>query len=75
MKMIEERIDNLIEMYESRIYENQQKIKLKSEIIVYRLKHDNNKNIKIFVDDIEEIRKENKLFAIFISSLKHAKEE
>lgn len=73
--MIEERIGELIKRYESRIYENQQMIKVKSEIIVYRLRHDDNKNIKVFVDDIEELRKENELFAIFIGSLKYAKEE
>lgn len=73
--MIEERIGELIKRYESRIYENQQMIKVKSEIIVYRLRHDENKNIKVFVDDIEELRKENELFAIFIGSLKYAKEE
>lgn len=47
--MIKERIDKLIEMYESRIYENQHKIKLKSEIIVYRLKHDNDKILKFLL--------------------------
>lgn len=72
---IEERIDELIKRYESRIYENQQMIKVKSDIIVYRLRHDENKHIKVFVDDIEELRKENELFAIFIGSLKYAKEE
>lgn len=49
------------------------KIKVKSEIIVYRLKHDDSKNIKVFVDDVDELRKENKLFATFIGSLKYAK--
>lgn len=74
--MIEERIDELIKRYESRIHENQQMIKVKSEIIVYRLKHDNDNNnhIKVFADDIEELRKENELFETFIGSLKYAKE-
>ncbi len=75
--MIEERINELIKRYESQIYENRQKIKVKSETIVYRLKHNNNDNnyIKCFADDIEELRKENELLAIFIDSLKYAKEE
>lgn len=76
--MIEERINELIKRYESQIYENRQKIKVKSEVIVYRLKHNNNNNnnnyIKCFADDIEELRKENELLAIFIDSLKYAKE-
>ncbi len=74
--MIEERINELIKRYESQIYENRQKIKVKSETIVYRLKHNNNDNnhIKCFADDIEELRKENELLAIFIDSLKYAKE-
>ena len=73
--MIEERINELIKRYESQIYENRQKIKVKSEIIVYRLKHDNDNNnhIKVFADDIEELRKENELLAIFIDCLKYAK--
>ena len=73
--MIEERIDELIKRYESRIYENQQMIKVKSETIVYRLKRDENKHIKCFADDIEELRKENELLSTFIDSLKYAKEE
>lgn len=69
--MIEERIDKLIKKYQRYIYENQQKINKHSDNLVYRLNKGQENYIKT---SIEELRKENELFAMFINSLRYAKE-
>ena len=72
--MIEERIDKLIKKYQRYIYENQQKINKHSDNLVYRLNQGYENHIKTGAENIEELRKENELFAMFINSLKYAKE-
>lgn len=72
--MIEERIDKLIKKYQRYIYKNQQKINKHSDNLVYRLNQGQENYIKTSAESIEELRKENELFAMFINSLKYAKE-
>lgn len=73
MKMIEERIDKLIKMYQGCIDENQKLIEINNAILLYRLKQEYEDYIELSARKIEELRKENELFRTFIESLEYAK--
>ena len=75
MKMIEERIDALIKVYEGYIDENNQSIKKRKNLLIEKLDDVRYEYLKLYVETIEIYMRENELFEMFIESLKHAKGE
>lgn len=71
--MIEERINQLIKMYQGYIDENQKLIEINNAILLYRLKQEYEDYIELSARKIEELRKENELLRTFIELLKYAK--
>lgn len=71
--MIEERINQLIKMYQGYIDENQKIIDCNNVVLVYRLERRYESYIESSARKIEELRKENELLRTFIESLKYAK--
>lgn len=71
--MIEERINQLIKMYQGYIDENQKIIDCNNVVLVYRLERRYESYIESSARKIEELRKENELLRTFIESLEYAK--
>lgn len=72
MKMIEERIDALIKVYEGYIDENNQSIKKRKNLLIEKLDDVRYEYLKLYVETIEIYMRENELFERFIESLKYA---
>ena len=71
--MIEERIDELIKLYEGLIYSNCRIIENRKETLIIKLDEGLYDNIQSSANKIKELRKENEYFRTFIELLNYVK--
>ena len=73
MKMIEERIDKLIKTYQEYIDKNNYAIERNIANLNWKLNNGYEGCVQSNAENIKEMKDENRLFEMFIESLKYAK--